>query len=196
MMSLTPLDWVILEVMKIFENKEEAINSREKYITVSKSDDIYDEYLKHSKKWSFFDTHSKFKHRSFGKFFLYEEQSHKGDNSILYYPKLGLYINELPCDQTMEVEWVEYRPRTWEWNTKYKHTYKDHKKKDKEFTIYLGEVPTEIKRLILWNDDLLVYGAWDSMPNWRELRQSYERTWWFYRTEEERRDIQLSRILK
>jgi hypothetical protein len=60
----------------------------------------------------------------------------------------------------------------------------------------MSEIPTEINRTPIWFDDILVYGAWNSMPNWKQLKQAYERTWWFYRTEEEKRDIQLNRLLK
>jgi hypothetical protein len=48
----------------------------------------------------------------------------------------------------------------------------------------------------LWGDTLLIYGVWDLMPNWKQLRQAYERTWWFYRDKDELRDIQLDRLLK
>jgi hypothetical protein len=96
----------------------------------------------------------------------------------------------LPCDQTIEVEWVDYR-RTWEWNTKYDYEYDG-----KPYKNYIGELPTEIERLPLWDDSLLVYGVWDTMPNWKQLRQAYERTWWFHRTTDELRDLQLNRILK
>jgi hypothetical protein len=34
------------------------------------------------------------------------------------------------------------------------------------------------------------------MPNWKQLRQAYERTWWFHRTTDKLRDLQLDRILK
>ena len=108
----------------------------------------------------------------------------------LCYPKLGIYLNSLPCDQTIEVEWVDFR-RTWEWNTKYDYVYED-----KTYNNYIGEIPTEINRLPLWNDQIFIYGVWDSKPNWKQLRQAYERTWWFHRTSDELRDLQLNRLLK
>jgi hypothetical protein len=43
---------------------------------------------------------------------------------------------------------------------------------------------------------MLIYDVWDSKPNWLQLRQAYERTWWFWRTEEEKRDLKLNRLLK
>ena len=61
---------------------------------------------------------------------------------------------------------------------------------------YIGQLPSEIERLPLWDDSLLVYGVWNSMPNWQQLRQAYERTWWFHRDKDELRDIQLDRLLK
>lgn len=61
---------------------------------------------------------------------------------------------------------------------------------------YMGEVETEIQRLPMWHDYLLIYGVWDSMPNWKQLRQAYERTWWFHRTTDELRNLQLERLLR
>ena len=55
---------------------------------------------------------------------------------------------------------------------------------------------SELQYLILWDDEMLVYGVWDKLPGWKELKPYYEKTWWFYRDQDELRDIQLSRILK
>jgi hypothetical protein len=61
-----------------------------------------------------------------GQFFLYEKlldgryKSNRPHNHELFYPKLGLYLNALPCDQTVELEWVDRR-RTWEWRVEYEH---------------------------------------------------------------------------
>jgi hypothetical protein len=176
----------------IYENKEAALKSREKIIIIPKDDPNRAVFNKHCEKWQFYKMHDKLNHRRFGVYFLYELEEHSSElGTKLHYPKLGLYINELPCDQTTEVEWIDYRPRTWEWKTEYKYTYDG-----KEYTNYMSEIPTEINRTPIWFDDILVYGAWNSMPNWKQLKQAYERTWWFYRTEEEKRDIQLNRLLK
>ena len=127
-----------------------------------------------------------------GKFFLYELNTSSTSNKTdrVYYPKLGLYINSLPCDQTLQIEWIDYR-RTWEWRTEYEYEYNE-----KTYKNYIGDTETIIQSLPIWDDTLLIYGVWDSMPNWKQLRQAYERTWWFHRTTDERRDIQLDRILK
>lgn len=135
-----------------------------------------------------------------GNFFLYEKlidgrySSKAPHDHELFYPKLGMYINSLPCDQTIEVEWIDVR-RTWEWQLKYEHEYKDKDDVSRFFTRYIGELETEIERLPIWSDYLLVYGVWDTMPNWKQLRQAYERTWWFHRTTDELRNIQLDRLL-
>jgi hypothetical protein len=147
----------------------------------------------HFKKYDFFNTESPNK---MTQYFLYEKvldgsyKSNKPHDYQLFYPKLGVYLNSLPCDQTIEVEWVDYR-RTWEWNTKYDYEYNG-----KTYQSYIGQLPSEIERLPLWGDSLLVYGVWDSMPTWQQLKQAYERTWWFHRTTDELRDIQLDRLLK
>ncbi len=152
------------------------------------------EFNNHFKKYDFF--HSDHSPKKMGQFFLYEKllngryKSNIPHDHELFYPKLGLYLNALPCDQTIEIEWVNYR-RTWEIRTEYDYEYKG-----KIYQNYIGELPTEIERLPLWGDNLLVYGVWDSMPNWKQLRQAYERTWWFHRDKDELRDIQLDRLLK
>jgi glycosyltransferase involved in cell wall biosynthesis len=66
----------------------------------------------------------------------------------------------------------------------------------KTYQSYIGQLPSEIERLPLWGDSLLVYGVWDSMPTWQQLKQAYEKTWWFHKTTDELRDIQLNRLLK
>lgn len=186
--------------------KEEVLKSKVKSIYILEDDgtspignppgvSVVDKKLftQHFKKYNFIDTENP---KRMGQYFLYEKildgryQSNFPHDHELFHPKLGIYINALPCDQTIEVEWVDYR-RTWEWNLEY-----DYKHDGKTFSSYIGELATEIERLPLWSDDLLVYGVWDTMPNWKQLRQAYERTWWFYRDVDKLRDIQLNRLLK
>lgn len=176
----------------IFNSKEEALKSREKEIGIKPGDE---EFSKHMDKYGFWSNNGK-KLRKMGQFFLYEKvinNSYGVDKSLLSYPKLGLYLNSLPCDQTIELEWVDFR-RTYEWNIKFKYTY-EYNGKQNESTSYLGELETNINRLPIWHDDILIYDIWDSKPNWKQLRQAYEKTWWFFRTDQEKRDIQLDRIL-
>lgn len=179
----------------IFNSKEEAYKSREKYILFKEGEDDTELFNKHFKKYEYFDNNKT--PNVMGQYFLYElhignsygSRADKIYKNLLTYPKLGIYLNSLPCDQTIEIEWIDYR-RTWEWNSEYKY-----KHDDKEYLNYIGELPTEVSRLPLWGDSMLIYDVWDSKPNWKELKQAYERTWWFFRTDEEKRDIQLNRIL-
>jgi hypothetical protein len=124
-----------------------------------------------------------------GQHFLYETIK---DGAITYlsYPKLGIYLNDLPCDQTIELEWFDIR-RTWEHMLPCSATdiY------GKEFTTYAGNYPSEIRRMILWDDTMLVYGAWNGMPSWKELRRAYEKTLWFAIDEQAKRDRTLRSIL-
>ena len=206
--------------------KEEIISSKEKSIYLIEEDkslpigvqstksssgvSVVDKKLftDHFEKYEFFKVNSP---NRMGQYFLYEKlldgryRSNKPHDHQLFYPKLGVYLNSLPLDnrlifhhpsaaqqayQTIEVEWVDYR-RTWEWRLEY-----DYQHEGKVYKHYIGELPTEIQRLPLWNDYLLIYGVWDSMPTWYQLRQAYERTWWFHRTKDELRNIQLDRLLK
>ena len=190
--------------------KEEIIKSKNKSIYILENDGITpignlpgvsivdkELFTKHFKKYEFLNTTNPNK---MGQYFLYEKlldgryKSNTPHDHELFYPKLGMYINALPCDQTIEVEWIDYR-RTWEWNLKFDYEVKDKDGVPKTYQNYFGELPTEIERLPLWSDYLLVYGVWDTMPNWKQLRQAYERTWWFHRTTDELRNIQLDRLL-
>jgi hypothetical protein len=177
----------------IYNSKEEALLTRERFINTK--DDTSDMFLNHCKKYYFYtasklDGGTLLDHRKFGRYFLYEKEV----DDKLHYPQLAIYINELPCDQTTEVEYINCR-RTWEWRTEYKYLYEYRDGVGKEYTNYIAESESNIERTILWGDSMYVYGAWDSMPNWKELKQAYERTWWFHRTYDEIRDIQLNRIL-
>jgi len=185
--------------------KEEVLKSKSKSIYIIEDDatpiknipgvTIVDRKLftEHFKKYEFYNTETPNK---MGQYFLYEKlldgryKSNVTHDHELFYPKLGVYLNSLPCDQTIEVEWVDYR-RTWEWNLKYEYKYED-----KMYKSCIGQLPTEIESFVLWDDYLLIYGVWDTMSNWKQLRQAYERTWWFHRTTDELRDLQLDRLLK
>lgn len=153
-------------------------------------------FNEHFHKYEFFKTNSP---KKMGQFFLYEKLldgryksniSNISHDHELFYPKLGLYLNALPCDQTVELEWIDCR-RTWEWRVEYEYEYDG-----KTFQNHIAELETEVQRLPIWHDYVLIYGVWDSMPNWKQLRQAYERTWWYHRTTDELRDIQLDRLLK
>lgn len=124
-----------------------------------------------------------------GQHFLYETIK-DGAVPHLSYPKLGIYLNDLPCDQTIELEWFDVR-RTWEYRLPCvaKDIY------GKEFETYVSDYQSEIKRLILWYGQMLVYGAWNGMPSWKELRRAYEKTLWFAIDDQTKRDRTLRSIL-
>ena len=148
-------------------------------------------FRSHSKKWGYLDQNIRLET---GQFFLYESV-YPSQNGMVFttYPKIGLYLDAYSADQTIEIEWIDKR-RTWEYNVEiewvssydgktYSNIVADHER-------------SELKTLIFWDDDMFVYGAWDKLPGWKELKPYYEKTWWFYRDQDELRDIQLSRILK
>jgi hypothetical protein len=57
------------------------------------------------------------------------------------------------------------------------------------------DLQSQIQRLILWHDSMDIYGVWDKMPTWKELRVAYEKTIWFGMSIEEKRDRKLRAIL-
>lgn len=121
-----------------------------------------------------------------GQFFLYE----KLEDDLLHYPKLGIFLNDLPCDQTIEVEWFDVR-RSWEWRQTYTAKMRD----GTEYEANPYDLQSKIERLILWHDSMNIYGVWDKMPSWKELRVAYEKTIWFGTSQEEKRDRKLRSIL-
>lgn len=174
------------EINVLYENLD-------KFKTIDYSSDYFKEHIE---KWRFFNYAKdlskiyNIKSDNFylnipGKFFLYESI----DKERIYYPKLGIFINSIPCDQTLDVEWVNLR-RTWEYNLNYKIEH-DGKIIENEF-IYL---PTQIQSKIIWGcDTLLIYDVWDKHPNYKQLRKSYDRTWWFHKTKSENRNIRINQI--
>lgn len=157
------------------------------------------EFREHFEKWEFFKYDETLKDLGEsgldwkpGKIFLYEKfiNDYNTKTQKIYYPKIGIYLNSLPCDQTVEVEWVDIR-RNWEYNKKYEWVNENCETKKSDFT-YLS---TQIQNLPIWHDYLLIYGVWDKLPNWKELRKYYERTWWFHKTIQDKRDIMLNNLI-
>jgi hypothetical protein len=131
-----------------------------------------------------------------GKFFLYEitesiKTVEEGYIERLYYPKLGLHIDDYIVDMAVEVEWVDVR-RTWENNTQYEYISEYD---GKTYKSWADDERTELRSCICWDDSMYVYGVWDVKPTWKELKLAYQQTLWFRRTEQEIRDIKLSSIL-
>lgn len=165
-----------------------AYNKVDKKIEIQDSNN---EFRDHVNKWDFFnydETSKKIDNIDLGivsdpgKIFLYElVEKGTNNNSILYYPKIGIFANCIPCDQTVELEFFNYR-RNWEFNKKYDEKY------------LFGYLPTQIQNIVLWNDDILIYGVWDSLPNWKILKKYYERTWWYKKTIQQKRNIIITQI--
>ena len=163
---------------------EKRINN--KVITVEK-----DVIKKHNDKYDYLRAKVKT-----GKFFLYEitepiKTTKEGYVEKLYYPKLGLHIDDYMVDMAIEVEWVDVI-RTWENRTQYEYISDIN---GKTYKSWADDERTELRSCICWDDAMYVYGVWDVKPTWKELKLAYQQTLWFGRTEQEIRDIKLSSIL-
>jgi hypothetical protein len=176
---------------------KEQYERLDKYQIIEKDDE---EFLKHFEQWEFFNydeslvkldgvNEKDVRLNTPGKIFLYEKLL-TDKNKRIYYPKIGIYLNGLPCDQTIDVEWVDWR-RSWEYRRKYEYVNDKGKTNDLDFC-YLS---TQVQSLPIWHDYLLIYGVWDKLPNWKELRKYYERTWWFHKTIQDKRDIMLNQLI-
>lgn len=127
-----------------------------------------------------------------GNIFLYEKVSLSNTTSNAYkitYPKLAIYLDSYPCDQTLELEYKNIR-RTWEYNTEYSYIFND-----KEYTNFVAEIK-EIEYTILWNDTIQVFGIWDNIPDWKELKKAYRKTNWFRLPIDKERDLKINTLLR
>lgn len=147
----------------------------EKKMLLDKKIESSSEFNSHISKYDYFNSSS----IDDGKFFLYEAfyLRNKSKQSFITYPALGIHLNTIPIDQTIEVEWFKVR-RSSEYNQK---------------TYYK---PSKLDSLILWEDMIMVYGIWDHKPNWKEMKLAYDKTWWFRKTKSEKRKIKINNILK
>lgn len=178
--------------------KEQISEKKNKSMIVDLSmTDLALKSQKHFEKWDYFKTKENFgTNLSMGaaKFFLYEKITplDKPKEQISH-PKLGIFLDIYSCDQTIELEWIDHR-RTWEYNTQYEYQFENNGI-SKTYKSLAADLRSELQYLVLWDDCMCVYGIWDTMPNWKQLRQAYERTWWYYRSQDEIRDIQINRLL-
>jgi len=177
--------------------KEQIELKRDKHIIYSKEEysKMRDNISEHSDKYDFF-TQKNLTPNKPGQLFLYEvlsEHEYGKGNIKMTYPRLGVYLDCYSADQTIELEWVNHR-RTWEYNVKYEYPFENNGV-TRIYHSLAADQRSELNYLVLWSDQMFVYGCWDSMPNWKQLRQAYERTFWFKRSKDELRDIQLDRLL-
>ncbi len=155
----------ILDIYKLRHNKINII------------DDI--DFQNHQKKYSFFDSGGP---HIPGQIFLYE----KLDKKEIFYPKIAVYLNSTPVDQTLNIEYFNLR-RSWEFRTPY----------DLNARGYLfADLPSVIDNTIIWDEDLFVYGVWDKLPDWKILRSHYEMTWWYHKNTQQKRQNTIESILK
>lgn len=134
-----------------------------------------------------------------GQFFLYEHIEWWNDSKarrycVLHYPRIAIYLNDRLVDMAFEIDFYNVR-RSWE-NREYTFSWTDDDGKERTYDAFGSEMATEIERIIIWDDSVNVYGHWDTLPGWKELKKAYQKTIWFHRTKEDNRDFLLGSILK
>ena len=132
---------------------------------------------------------------NFGDIFLYQTihwtstYSHKPEVGEMTYPKLATFIEFLPCDQTLEFRHVN-KARTWMWNVEYIANPQFN------YMSSVAERGSEIDSFIPWGkDEIYVFGRWASMPDWKQLKRAYEKSFWFYTTKEDLRNRAIDTII-
>lgn len=165
---------------------------RDEYISRTKwVKDIDDDegiWDKHFKKWNFFDYQKQLNVvlNSPGQVFLYERL----ENDKVSYPGVGIFLNYLPCDQTLDIEWFDIR-RTWELHKEISWVDIDGVERKTEAM----DFSSVIQNMPQWSDYLLIYGVWDRLPDWKTLRKHYENTWWFRKPLDVLRENKISQLL-
>ena len=163
------------KISKEEESYNKAISSRDRYQSYA---DNYT-HCKPFKKFSLFENSLKF-----GDHFLYQIV----DNDGISYPKMAIFVKYLSCDQTVELQFVD-RPRTWMDNIKYISN------SNFGYESIVSDSLSNFTTHIEWNSMIYIFGIWDKSPNWKEMRQAYERTIWFNKGIDWVRDQQIKRIL-
>lgn len=127
-----------------------------------------------------------------GDIFLYEKISLSNISSTyenITYPKLAVYLDAYAADQNLEIEYKNIR-RTWEYKTEYEYEYNG-----KTYTNIVADI-RDIEYTILWNETIRVFGVWDNIPNWKELKKAYKKTNWFKNSIEKERDLKINTLLR
>jgi hypothetical protein len=181
-----------------FEDKHlEIYLKREPKMSISKHDeDLYQKFIAHSQKWDYMESGSlsgllasKNKSLKPGQLFLYEEINYLSSKVQINYPKIGIYLNSYIADQALQIEFASYR-RSWEYRTNFSSEFLQ-----RTYDFWVSDIQTRINHLILWEDQLLIYGIWNELPNWKQLKTYYLKTYWYHRTIQENRDIFIDSIL-
>jgi hypothetical protein len=158
----------------------DAFSSREKFMTHEfKHLDFSHDYWKPFEKYQM----NNFKLK-FGDLFLYQIV----DKNKIGYPKLATFVKYMMVDMALELQFVD-KPRTWEYNVEFLSN------PDLDIKMPVSERPTDFSYHIEWDDSIFIFGHWKQMPNWKELRQAYERSIWFYKDQSKLREQQLKRLL-
>lgn len=173
----------------LFENRKAGLDSKIKFIKKSDAEKVIN-FDEHSKKYCYDDNLNL--RINFGQFFLFEEETkiimsgNTIDTKVIMYPKIGLCVGIKLYDMALAIEYIPV-PRIWDkWNS--------YKNENGNECGYFEEFPV-INNIIHWYDTSYIYGIWDSIPNWKELKKCYKNTIYYSRTLQEERDISLNSIL-
>ena len=126
----------------------------------------------------------------FGDVFLFETICDSHSKSILKYPEIGVFVKYNIYDQALVTEYVT-KNRTWMDRVKYNSN------PDPKYNYWMpiSDRVSEVVDFVEWSDSIYIYGKWDKMPGWKELKKSYQKTMWFHKTEEEIIDLKLRTLI-
>ena len=106
----------------------------------------------------------------FGDWFLYQINTSKG----MKYPKLDIFLYYNTIDMAVEYNFYNYI-KTWEKNKTYKE------KEGDKYDRYIIDDKNTTDYHIEWDNKIYIFDIWKQKPNWKELKKSYEKTFWYKR---------------
>lgn len=135
-----------------------------------------------------------------GQFMLYEHIELRSDRKggsyvVVRYPKVAVFLHSRLIDMAVEIDIFNVR-RGWEYRREHTFTYQEKDGTEKEYECFPSEQPSGIESIIIWDDGVNVYGVWDKLPGWKELKKAYQKTIWYSRSTEDNRDFLLGSLLR
>lgn len=120
---------------------------------------------------------------TFGKFVVFQQI--QDDN--MYYPQMGVYVNSSLLDMAVCHSILE-PPRSWMYHTEIKSD---------DYEYFISDFNMEVKDYVNWGSSIIkIFAIYDKKPNWKELKEAFEKTMWYELTDEQERNRAINRILK
>lgn len=120
----------------------------------------------------------------YGKFVVYPYSL--GDGYISY-PQMGFFVKISVWDMATVYSILEF-PRNW---------MDRHKIEYDGRVMWNSDYDVNIINYVNWGDSMIhIFGVYDKKPTWKEMREAYEKSFWYELTEEQKRNRSINNILR